>query len=161
VRAPIAAHIPQILICDTPTSMRGGAGSGMHYDKKATECALPEIPGCVRRSPEEIRAVNLPPGPFDPENVPRHVVSVAIRALLRCGHAIDKNEARYVVAAVLEADRRAKAKPAPKTRPRSRPPARRQQPRPVKAASSLNAPAVISCFPFSSIPAPPSRGFAH
>jgi hypothetical protein len=88
--------------------------------------------------------VNLPPGPFDPENVPRHVVSVAIRALLRCGHAIDKNDARYVVAAVLEADRRAQAKPAPKTRRRPRPAARRPQPRPLKAASSLKARAVIS-----------------
>jgi hypothetical protein len=43
-----------MLICDTPTSMRGRAGSGMHYDKKATECALPGIAGCVTRSPEEI-----------------------------------------------------------------------------------------------------------
>lgn len=64
----------------------------------------------------------LPPAAIDAEKVPRHVVSVAIRALLRCGHAVDKNEARYVVAAVLEADRRAKARPAAaRRRPTRRP----------------------------------------
>jgi hypothetical protein len=102
-----------MLICDTPTSMRVRTGSGMHYGKKETECALPGNPlMCDAVIPRRFTAVNLPPGTFDPEKVPRHVVSVAIRALLRCGHVVDKNEARYVAAAVLEADRRTKARPA-------------------------------------------------
>ena len=70
--------------------------------------------------------MNLPPVTFDPEKVPRHVVSVAVRALLRCGHVIDKNEARYVVAAVLEADRKTKTKTA----------TRKQQQRPVRRRTS-------------------------
>jgi hypothetical protein len=86
--------------------------------------------------PRRITAVNLPPVTFDPEKVPRHVVSVAIRALLRCGHVVDKNEARYVVAAVLEADSQSKSKPAVTKRRRPRPAAHRQQAYPLKAASS-------------------------
>jgi hypothetical protein len=67
------------------------------------------------------------PIPFDPESIPRQVVSVAIRALLRCGHALDEDEARYVAAAVLEADRRAKAKLAARIRRRPRPVPYQQQ----------------------------------